>query len=306
MKILSRYSIARIAGVAVVLLGVLVLSAGVLLVLRHRHRDIDWNALVELLNDLTMMRNIAYAEGDRHALDVYVSKTAATKRPTIIFIYGGTWISGDKEGVAFVGASLARQGYLVVIPDYRIYPHAHWPSFLQENAAAVKWARDHAADYGGDPNDLILIGHSAGAFNALSVALDRRWLAEQGLDPSRDLRAVIGIAGPYNMYPDTPELWDVLGPKERLPDIWPVNHVDGHEPPVLLLVGSRDHVAGSADSRQLAAKIKSEGGMVTLASFRLDHSGLLTAVVPRNGKRSRELKTIENFIEIHRQTAPAQ
>jgi acetyl esterase/lipase len=295
-----RYSVARIARALLVVPLLLVCA---LLVIRHRHQDVDWNALVKPLDDLTIVRDIPYAEGDRHTLDVYASKTAVTKRPTIIFIYGGTWISGQKEDVAFVGASFARQGYLVVIPDYRIYPKTHWPSFLQENAAAVKWAHDHAAQYGGNSNALILIGHSAGALNALSLALDRRWLVEQGLDPSHDLKAVIGIAGPYNMYPDTPELWDVLGPKERLPDIWPINHVDGHGPPVLLLVGSRDHVAGSEDSRLLAAKINSKGGEVTLVSFRLGHGALLTAVVPRNGKPSRELRTIENFIKLHVQAA---
>src|SRR5579863_2305896 len=163
--------------------------------------QIDRNMAARPYDDLIITRDVPYAAGRRHLLDIYAlrangSAKAAAPRPVVIFIYGGSWASGNKADLAWVGASLARQGYVVIIPDYRIYPEARWPDFLKDNAAAVRWAHDHAASHGGDPRSLVLMGHSAGAFDVASLAVDRRWLAGVGMEPKRDLTAVIGISGP--------------------------------------------------------------------------------------------------------------
>ncbi len=97
--------------------------------------------------------------------------------------------------------ALARRGYVAVLPDYRIYPQARYPDFLDDGARAVRWAKDNATRFGGDPQKLFLMGHSAGAHIAAMLALDATWLQKVGLVPGRDIAGLIGISGPYDFLP---------------------------------------------------------------------------------------------------------
>ena len=86
----------------------------------------------------------------RQALDVY-RPLGAGPHPVIVFFYGGGWECGERGQYRFVAETLTRHGYVVVIPDYRVYPEVRFPAFIEDGARAVRWARDHAAHYGGDP-----------------------------------------------------------------------------------------------------------------------------------------------------------
>jgi acetyl esterase/lipase len=90
-----------------------------------------------------------YGDGARQKLDVY-APPAASGLPVIVFIYGGSWSSGDKSDYAFAGAALASQGFVTVIPDYGLVPEVRFPGFIEDCSRAVRWAADHAAHYGGD------------------------------------------------------------------------------------------------------------------------------------------------------------
>ena len=145
--------------------------------------------------------DLAYAPGPRHGLDVYVPVKSYGPVTVVVFFYGGGWTSGDKATYRFLGRTLAADGVLVVIPDYRVYPAVGFPAFLQDAALAVSWAERNAARFGGDPRRLFLMGHSAGAYIAAMLALDPIWLRGVGIDQRRDLAGVIGIAGPYDFLP---------------------------------------------------------------------------------------------------------
>ena len=67
-----------------------------------------------------------------------------------MFIYGGVWRAGDKFEYEFVGRALAANGFVAVIPDYRLLPEVEYPDFLEDNAQAMKWIEDNIAGYGGD------------------------------------------------------------------------------------------------------------------------------------------------------------
>ena len=95
-------------------------------------------------------------------------------RPVVIFFYGGGWAKGDRGAYAFAARALASQGFVVVVPDYRKVPEVRFPAFVQDAAQAVRWTNDHVADFGGDPQRIALAGHSAGAYAAILLALDRR------------------------------------------------------------------------------------------------------------------------------------
>ena len=185
---------------------------------------------VAAFGDYSSHSSFAYGEGARRTLDVYRPVHGALGAPVAVFFYGGGWNSGKKEDYKFVGAALAERGVIAIIPDYRIYPEVRFPSFLEDAAQAVRWSRDNAANFGGDPNRLILIGHSAGAYMAAMLALDPRWLAPVGLVPQCDVTGWVGLAGPYDLSPDVgdPRRAVFESPKTKAPcgptPLWTQNH----------------------------------------------------------------------------------
>ena len=87
--------------------------------------------------------DLRYGEDPRQRLDVYPPRDAAN-RPVVIFWYGGSWLNGTKSHYRFVGAALAERGFVVAMPDYRLYPAVKFPAFLDDAAQAVAWVQQHA------------------------------------------------------------------------------------------------------------------------------------------------------------------
>lgn len=206
---------------------------------------------------------VAFAPDAGLSMDIYRPRGASgAKSPVIVFFYGGSWRRGNRAQYKFVGQRLADNGVLAIIADYRTYPRAMFPAFMDDAARAVRRVHDEAAGWGGDPNRIYIAGHSAGAQIAALLATDPRYLKAHGLEPDQ-LAGVIGISGPYD-FEVTSDLVDVFGP----PSLWPraqaVNFVDGNEPPFLLLHGTGDTVVEYADSVELAEKLRSHGVPATL------------------------------------------
>lgn len=169
---------------------------------------------VRLLNALTpsytfsLFAGIPYGSGERHVLDVYLPTRvlrhwpadASAGAPVVVFFYGGSWQSGERNDYLFVGEALASRGFVAVLPDYRTYPATTFPGFIDDAAQAVAWAREHAVAFGGDPRRLFLMGHSAGAQIAALLATDGRYLAAREMRKS-DIAGVIGLAGAYDFLP---------------------------------------------------------------------------------------------------------
>ena len=200
-----------------------------------------------------------------------------------------------------VGLSLARRGFVTVIPDYRIYPQVVWPAFLEDNARAVRWARDHAAAYGADPGKLALMGHSTGAYDVMMLALDRRWLKAVDMDPRRDLRAAVGLAGPYDFLPlKSDTLKVIFGPKDQRPATQPINYVDGQNPPLFLGVDTADKVVQPGNTLRLAAKVRAAGGEVEVREYKgLSHALLVGAIAAPLRFLAPVLRDMTLFIRAH-------
>ena len=123
----------------------------------------------------------AYGPEARHRLDVWVPKgKAAQPLPVVVFFYGGGWNMGARGDYGFAGRAFAAQGFVAIVADYRLVPDVRFPAFIEDGALAVKWARDNAARYGGDPNRITLAGHSAGSYIAAMLSLDRHYLRAAG------------------------------------------------------------------------------------------------------------------------------
>ncbi len=222
-------------------------------------------------------RDIPYGSGPRRMLDVYVPDRVDGQAPVVVFFYGGSWDSGTKSEYRFVGGALAARGFVTIIPDYRLYPEVRFPAFLDDCAAAFAWACAHAGDYGGGER-MFLMGHSAGAYNAAMLALDPSYLARAGA--SRPLAGTVGIAGPYDFLPvGTDELRAIFGQPPTPPVTQPINHVSGHNAPMLLLAGSSDTTVLPRNTRRLAAKIRAAGGPVQSRIYPgIDHREIIGAM----------------------------
>ena len=223
-------------------------------------------------------RDQSFGPGPRQSLDVYAPKgTAAEARlPIIVFFYGGSWSSGDKAGYAFAGRALAAQGFVVAIPDYRLVPGVRYPAFLEDGAAAVRWVRANAARLGGDPDRIVLAGHSAGAYNAAMLAFDPRWLGED----RRAVRGFAGMAGPYDFLPlDGPITRAAFGGTGDLPSTQPVNFASADDPPALLMVAGEDTLVYPRNSTNMAAALRKSGVPVDTRVYPgVGHVGIMTSV----------------------------
>ncbi len=240
-------------------------------------------------DDVSLTANIAYGPGPRRTLDVYRPTTQGGRLPLVVFIYGGTWSSGSKDEYPFVARPLARRGVIVVVPDYRLYPDVVFPSFLDDNAQAVAWAFAHAAELGADPARIVLMGHSAGAFNVGMLALDQHYLAAAGITRDR-LAGAIGLAGPYHFLP--------TDDKAAIPVFGPYNTpANGHNPPLFLAAGTEDTTVMPRNTTDLAARIRDRGGPVTARLYPgIGHIGLITAFAPLFQARAPVLDDVAAFI----------
>jgi acetyl esterase/lipase len=206
--------------------------------------------------------DVPYADGQRKKLDVYRPEESDGAAPVVMFIYGGGWRAGDRFEYEFVGRALAAQGFVTVIADYRIFPEVRYPEFLEDNAQAIKWIEDNIAGYGGDKNRFFIAGHSAGAYNAVMLALDRSFLREYGV--TMPIRAIAGLSGPYNFYPfEYNEVRDAFGDAPNPEGTQPVNLVTAEAPPMLLASGTTDPIVRVENSQALAAKLEEQGIWVT-------------------------------------------
>ena len=127
-------------------------------------------------------RDIAYAEpeNDRQTLDVY-APAEGRNHPIVIWIHGGGWRRGDKANVQHKPRAFVERGFVFVSTNYRFVPDVTVSEMTGDVARAIRWVHDHARDYGGDPDWLFVMGHSAGAHLAALVCTDDRYLKAEGL-----------------------------------------------------------------------------------------------------------------------------
>jgi acetyl esterase/lipase len=209
--------------------------------------------------DFLLTADQPYGPEPRQQMDIYRPVDLAAAAPVVLFFYGGNWQSGERADYLFLGQALASRGFVAVIVDYRLYPAVRYPAFIEDGAAAVRWVHEHAGAFGGNPERLYVMGHSAGAYIAAMLSIDARWL---GADRAK-IRGMIGLAGPYDFLPlHDPALKEMFGPESELPQTQPIVYVDGSAPPMLLLSGATDLTVWPSNSRRLADRIRTKGGVV--------------------------------------------
>ncbi|WP_020168648.1 MULTISPECIES: alpha/beta hydrolase [Methylotenera] len=245
---------------------------------------------------------VAYGDLPRQKLDIYIpsqiSPANSTTRKVVIFFYGGSWDSGNRGDYKFVGEALASQGFIVVIPDYRVYPEVLFPAFMADPALAARWVKDNIQQYQGDTQQVFLAGHSAGAHIAVMLGVNAEYLAKQFLKLS-DFAGIIGLAGPYDFLPLKSErLKTIFGPSSEQWRSQPINFVDGKNPPMLLAVGTKDDTVWPRNTYNMAEKIKKNNGLVKVVTFEgyghIDMAAKLAKPLRGDGEL---LKAVTDFIK---------
>lgn len=142
--------------------------------------------------------DLTYGPHERHRLDLYRSTTAADRRPILLFVHGGGFVHGDKGGPdswmnANVGRMAADIGLVGAVMNYRLAPEHMWPAGSEDVASAIDWLRANGGDFGGDPDQIFVVGTSAGAIH-LAGYLKLR-------EAARDIRGAILLSGLYGYTP---------------------------------------------------------------------------------------------------------
>lgn len=255
----------------------------------------------------TVQTGVTYGTLPRQQLDIYQPKAAAPAAgwPVVVFFYGGSWNTGERADYQFVGEALAARGVLALVADYRLYPEVRYPDFLADSAQALAWGLRHAAQWGGNPQRVFVMGHSAGAYNAAMLALDARWLKATGHAPN-ELAGWIGLAGPYDFFPtDNPDAKPVFFHPHYPPQAQPMDWIAGTAPPTFVGAPEKDAlVSAERSTQQLARKLQAAGAAVTLKSYpRANHVTLMGAFGWPLRWIAPVLDDVSQFIET---TPPAQ
>jgi acetyl esterase/lipase len=198
----------------------------------------------------------------------------AQRRPVLVFFYGGGWAHGTRTEYSYAARPFVEAGYIVVLPDYRKVPQVRFPGFVADSAAAVKWVQANIDKFGGDPDRVSVAGHSAGAYNALMLALDKQWLGD------KPVTAAISMAGPADFYPFTTKRGqDAMGQWPDPAATQPISFVRKDAPPILLVHGTDDTIVRIRNANSLLAKQKAMGGDISLAAYKgASHNDIVLAL----------------------------
>ena len=189
---------------------------------------------------------------------------------------------------------------MTIVPDYRLYPEVRYPEFLRDGAAAIRWARDHAAEYGGDPKRIVLAGHSAGAYNAVMLALDGEFLSAAGVDPA-NIKAVAGLSGPYYFLPlDDPSTIATFGEYPDLPATQPAKYVSASSPPAFFAHGAGDTLVKPSNSEGLGRKLGRAGVAQEVKVYPgLSHADIVVALSRLFRGKAPVLDDMAAFLRTH-------
>ena len=216
-----------------------------------------------LVSDATYERHAAMAYGNdpRLKLDVYVPREGHGPHPVVVFFYGGSWQTGNRGDYVFVAEALASRGFVVVVPDYRVWPQGRYPQFMQDAAGAFAWTHREIGRYRGDASHIVVMGHSAGAHIAAMLAYNERFLRGVGLQRSK-VKALVGLSGPYDFEPSDARIREILAAEGPASEAMPARFVKGGEPPSLLITGDRDPTVSPGNTERLAKRLRDAGDVV--------------------------------------------
>lgn len=200
--------------------------------------------------------NIAYGLKARQRLDLYISKKKQIK-PLIVFVHGGAWSHGDKSAYKFVGEAFSRYGYDVAVINYHLAPKFKFPNYVDDLAVALNFLEQQQVRLGISTQNIALMGHSAGAFNIVSLLYNPKRF--ESLIRTR-IRAIIGIAGPYHFdYKDDPLAGHAFDQDTPYQHVMPYYFIEKNDVQHYLFLAENDQIVNKNNSIDLKNQLEASG-----------------------------------------------
>ena len=251
--------------------------------------------------------DLAYGPHSRQVFDVYVPAEGVGRRPAplLLFLYGGSWRDGDKADYGFVGRAFAARGYVTAVADYRMVPQVRYPDFVIDAGLALAAFRREAVSFGGDGRAVRLVGHSAGAYNAVMLALAPELQAAASIGDEA-IAAVAALSGPYDFLPlRVRATREAFAGVDDLEATQPVNRARDGAPPMLLVNGSEDEVVVPGNLQRLEEQLRTVGvEAVTIEYPGLGHAGTLVNIARPLRWRADVLDDVTRFFDAVDEGAP--
>lgn len=237
-------------------------------------------------------KDIAYSNtvaGKRNLLDVYYPEIEGKAKDVLVFIHGGSWDSGKKDIYWWLGRNFANKNIVEVNINYRLAPGHQYIEMASDAAAALKWVKTNISRYGGDPERIFVMGHSAGGHLTALINSDPHFFKEQGIDnPIRGVILNDGFGLDMHEYlltaEKTKQTDSFLKTFSNDQEVWkkgsPLSYFDNINNPYLILVGERTYPAIQIQSRRLYDLLKGNGQPVSFEQVpKKKHIGMITQMV---------------------------
>ena len=225
----------------------------------------------------SVQENVAYGLRARHRLDLFRTQTPREHRPLIVFVHGGAWMHGDKKDYRFIGEAFAKEGFDVAVINYHLAPEHIFPASIDDLSLALNYLNVHQLKYQISTEKVVLMGHSAGAFNVMSALYHPK---PYELQCRSQITAIIGLAGPYHFdYKGDPICADAFDQNRPYQEVMPYYFVESNTVKHYLLVAENDDVVGLSNAVDLDRRLKEKGNYSQLWTVpRIGHISMIGSV----------------------------
>ena len=224
--------------------------------------------------DVEKVKDIAYIDDGRraHRLDVYRPRDHRSDCPVLVYVHGGAWVMGDKreQGMPMM-LHLAAHGWVCFAVNYRLSPKATFPDHLDDVLASLRWVKEHAAEYGGDPDFVAISGGSAGGHLTALAAL-----TDDTVDTGVPIYGVYDFTNRDGLRSDGYIKYFLERQVMKVPfktnreayeQASPIDRVHADSPPMFVIHGAHDSLVPVQEARTFVWALRETGATVAYAEL---------------------------------------
>lgn len=225
-------------------------------------------------DDFQLFADLSYGTHERQIFDLYKSNVPRSDRALIVFVYGGTWSRGKKEDYLFVAETFAQEGFDVAILDYRLAPEFIFPTYVDDFVLALDYLYDEQKRLDICTDQLILMGHSAGAFNIMSAVYHP---TTYSLKCRSQIKVIIGMAGPYHFdYLGKDYLERAFDTNVSYQKVMPYYFIEKNDINHVLILASKDFLVATSNTFDMNRMLLQKGNKSQV--YRIPYTGHITLI----------------------------
>ncbi|WP_180106271.1 MULTISPECIES: alpha/beta hydrolase [unclassified Acinetobacter] len=247
-----------------------------------------------------VQNNIPYGLKARHRLDLYRTSAPRQQRPLIVFVHGGAWMHGDKKDYGFIGEAFAKEGFDVAVINYHLAPEYIFPASIDDLSLALNYLTQSQHKLQIEVENVVLMGHSAGAFNVMSALYHP---TPYQLQVKENIRAIVGLAGPYHFdYKGDPICADAFDQNVPYQQVMPYYFVEHNQVKHYLFTADKDNIVGHSNSEDFDRRLKASGNHSQL--IQIPRVGHITMIGSVSSLFSRFFKTKAEIMRVLDEISP--